>query len=556
MQYQSENKICQNCSGEFIIEPDDFSFYEKIKVPAPTFCPDCRLQRRLAFRNERNLCKENIISIYSPKSEYTVFCPKCWHGDGWNPLDYGLELDFSKPFLKQYHELDKRVPHIALVVENNINSPYVNFESDSKNSYLNVGGHENKDSAYNQYGLKSQDVFDNFVLINGEFCYENIFNEKAYKNFYSTFCFECRDTWFSFDCRNCSNIIGCSGLRHQNYCIFNKQVSKEEYENFVQEYLNGSRANYEKVKDMALAFWRSRPQRATLIEKSINCSGNLIKESKDCFHCFNVDKSENIKFCLYNLLLKDSYDLTSCWKTSLSYEMIASFGGVSNIKFSRFLLDQSNEVEYSTFVINGQYMFGCGYIKNNKYCILNKQYSKEEYFELVEKIKEHMNEMPYIDSKGRVYKYGEFFPIELSPFSYQDTVAYEFFPLNKEQILEKGFNMFDHEVNKNYNVEIITPPDTINEVDDNVLSKAIKCESTGKLFNVTKMELDFYRRFNLPLPKESPFTRHQRRLKFISEHMKIINRNCGKCNLIIDSIYLEKEFPIVYCEKCYQQEVY
>jgi len=33
----SQTKICQNCKKEFIIEPEDFEFYEKIKVPTPTF---------------------------------------------------------------------------------------------------------------------------------------------------------------------------------------------------------------------------------------------------------------------------------------------------------------------------------------------------------------------------------------------------------------------------------------------------------------------------------------------------------------------------------------
>ena len=35
----SETKNCQNCHTNFVIVPDDFSFYEKIKVPTPTFCP-------------------------------------------------------------------------------------------------------------------------------------------------------------------------------------------------------------------------------------------------------------------------------------------------------------------------------------------------------------------------------------------------------------------------------------------------------------------------------------------------------------------------------------
>ena len=56
---EQEIKVCQNCKKDFTIEPDDFAFYEKIKVPAPTFCPECRLQRRLAFRNERALYMGN-----------------------------------------------------------------------------------------------------------------------------------------------------------------------------------------------------------------------------------------------------------------------------------------------------------------------------------------------------------------------------------------------------------------------------------------------------------------------------------------------------------------
>jgi DNA-directed RNA polymerase subunit RPC12/RpoP len=66
-----ETKICQNCKNDFIIEPDDFLFYEKIKVPPPTFCPECRMVRRMIWRNCRSLfkrecgsCGKSIISMY------------------------------------------------------------------------------------------------------------------------------------------------------------------------------------------------------------------------------------------------------------------------------------------------------------------------------------------------------------------------------------------------------------------------------------------------------------------------------------------------------------
>ena len=67
-----ETKNCQQCKKSFEIESEDFDFYEKIGVPAPTFCPECRLIRRLTFRNDRTLykrtcemCNNDVISIYT-----------------------------------------------------------------------------------------------------------------------------------------------------------------------------------------------------------------------------------------------------------------------------------------------------------------------------------------------------------------------------------------------------------------------------------------------------------------------------------------------------------
>src|SRR3989344_9230676 len=114
---EKETKICQNCKTDFIIETDDFSFYEKMKVPPPTFCPDCRFQRRLLFRNNRVfykreclMCKKSMLSIYHPQNPYVIYCKECWLSDKWNPLDYGNDYDFSKPFFEQFHKLQKSVP--------------------------------------------------------------------------------------------------------------------------------------------------------------------------------------------------------------------------------------------------------------------------------------------------------------------------------------------------------------------------------------------------------------------------------------------------------------
>ena len=66
-----------------------------------------------------------------------------------------------------------------------------------------------------------------------------------------------------------------------------------------------------------------------------------------------------------------------------------------------------------------------------------------------------MNDMPYIDKKGRIYRYGEFFPSELSPFCYNETIAQEYFPLTKEEATEQGYKWKEKE-ERNYNIDIKT----------------------------------------------------------------------------------------------------
>ena len=121
----SKTRNCQNCKKDFVIEAEDFNFYEKIKVPSPTFCWECRHQRRLSFRNERvfykrncDLCGNSVVSRVSPDKTYKMYCTKCWWSDKWDPKDYGMEIDFSRPFLEQWKELFFKVPHISIFNSN------------------------------------------------------------------------------------------------------------------------------------------------------------------------------------------------------------------------------------------------------------------------------------------------------------------------------------------------------------------------------------------------------------------------------------------------------
>jgi hypothetical protein len=207
-------------------------------------------------------------------------------------------------------------------------------------------------------------------------------------------------------------------------------------------------------------------------------------------------------------------------------------------------------------------LFGCVGLQKKQYCILNKQYTKEEYEALVPKIIEHMNEMPYIDKKQRIFKYGEFFPAEILFFPYNDTLAFSYFPMTKDEALTEGYVWEDPE-EKNYKVTLETEkiPDHIKDLKNEILNELIECAHKGQCscrcttaFKITKQELDFYRANNIPMPRLCHNCRHVRRTKN-QRSMKLWNRKCAKCQSDIETSYAPERPEIVYCESCYNNEV-
>ncbi|MCX6733087.1 MAG: zinc-ribbon domain containing protein, partial [Candidatus Roizmanbacteria bacterium] len=113
----SETKKCQKCKEEFTIEPDDFAFYESMKVPSPARCPSCRMIRRMGWHGERILykrdcdfTKESVITFYHPDSPHKIYKQEIWWSDKWDPKSYGQDYDFSKPFFDQWGKLFAKVP--------------------------------------------------------------------------------------------------------------------------------------------------------------------------------------------------------------------------------------------------------------------------------------------------------------------------------------------------------------------------------------------------------------------------------------------------------------
>ena len=567
---QSENKICQNCKQDFTIELDDFGFYEKIKVPPPTFCPECRSVRRMTSTNERvlyfrkcDLTGDRILSMYPENSPFPVYHPKDWYSDKWDAYQYGMEYDFSKPFFEQFKELQKKVPRMALVRQGqSINSEYTHRVHDMKNSFMVFRMTGSVDSLYCYVGKNITDCVDCLSIWDCQSCYECIDCNNSYKIRFSEECHDCRDSFFLYACRDCSNCVGCVNLISQSYCIFNKKYNKEEYFEKLNELKLNTTAGIAKFEKQFKEFRKKFPCRAIHSLKANSVSGNwLVKcqNVKNSFGCLNV-KDGKYLFWIFNA--EDCMDYFQ-WGNSaeLVYESENCGINVSRIYFCTQCWMGAHDLYYCDSCPGSSYCFGCIGLKKGEYSILNKKYTKEEYEKLMPKIIKHMKEMPYVDKNKIEYRFGENFPDELSPFAYNETAAIDFYPLTKKEAIEKGYRWKEKEkINYTSTIKGSDLPETISEVSGSILDEVIECAEKDQpysvgAFRITLNELSFYRKMDLPIPRVCFDVRHTHRLQKRAP-FRILRRKCSKCDIEVETVYDENYAPIIYCEKCYQQEVY
>ncbi len=586
-----ETRTCQNCKNSFEIEPEDFGFYEKIKVPPPTFCSSCRLQRRLAFRNERVLFRrkddasgKDILSGFPPDMPFPVYERDYWWSDAWDPMQYGREFDETRPFLNQFRELMNTVPHSSRSVVNLVNSEYTDQAGYLKNCYLCFNCDYVEDSTYVIRGNTSKDCCDALQVQGAELCYDSALIDKSSWVFYSEDCESSTDIWFSKQCVGCTDCFGCVGLRQKKYHIWNQPYTKEEYKKKLEEMRLDSRESIARLKEEAHRFWLKFPSKYYRGIRNVNSSGEMLNDTKNARDCWWVTDSQDSRYCqaLY-LRSADCYDYT-VWGNQATrvYEALTCGEEVDSLKFCFDCFMSCRNLEHCMSCISSSDLFGCVGLKKKQYCILNKQYAKEEYESLREKIIAQMNTMPYLSPRRGggepiPYRYGEFFPPEFSPFAYNETMLQDTFPLTKEEAAAKGYAWREPEKREfQTTIEGSDLPDRLSDVKDEVLKEIIGCTACGRAYRIVPAELQFHRRIGAPLPNRCPDCRHAERFKFINPP-KFFRRGCAcagggdgtgtyanttthfhgaeRCPNSFETAYAPDRPDIVYCEQCYQAEV-
>lgn len=566
-------QACRQCQSAFEITDADRAFLakmtptfagKKFPIPDPTLCPDCREQRRQAAVNQLHLYKRTcgktgkpIVSNFHPSSPYVIYAQDVWWEDGWDGLQYGHDFDFSRPFFEQYRELCLTVPHPSLMTgyQYDENCDYTNYAGKNKNCYLLFDADENRDCYYSCSINSCVNCMDCLRARRCELCYGVIDAVNCYGSSFLQDCDNCSGSMFLKNCTGCTNCIMCVNLKTKEYHVENKPVTKEEFEQIrsqlsLRSALESAQQHFNRLKTQF-------PQKYMHSLQCENVSGDYLLNSKNAYRCYDSEQLHDCRYMFQAFMpVKDSMDCEQCGDGELFLECSNYGYNTHFVTFGHSCLENT-DCHYSTFCFHCKNVFGCCGLKRKQYCVFNKQYTKEEYEQLVSKIIEHTKSTPPRSdgaTEGQAGEYGEFFPITDSRFAYNESLAQDWYPLTKEQALERGYGWRDDE-EKATAPQTYVVPDSIGDVSDDILSAVLVCADTGRQFKIIEQELAFYRNQQLPIPSTC-FLARQAKRRSIRNPRILFDRTCMKCQKPIETTYAPDRPETVYCEQCYLEAVY
>ena len=393
----------------------------------------------------------------------------------------------------------------------NDNCNYADIAIGSKNCYLSYAV-VNCENVFYSESVKdgSRNVYNSLMVLDGS---ENIYAcSSVFRSFNIFFSHFVTDSSFIRASRNmqwCIECICCHDLEHASYCIENVAYTPEEYLEFKNKYL----------QKLTLKQPGSPSREAEVFARACEqVSGNYLVESHDIDTGYFVFRTEYAR----NVVLGGSvdgnthlYDVFGCGAPRADYFYAVMWGwSFAEQVYCSSHINGGSHVFYSYFLESCSYCLGCVWLQNKSFCILNKQYTKEERHEKVNEIFERM------EKEGTL---GDFFPWSMSPFYFNDTAAYLIDDsFTKEEVEAEGYLWRDEEVRVDIpeGVEIVkvsqlgeyegwrdSPLAPLKEggsaswwIDPEILNRVIQDEQ-GNVYRIVKMEYDFLIKHGLPLPR-------------------------------------------------------
>lgn len=552
------SRICPQSGIAFEVTAQDLAFYEKASpqingqgepLPAPTLAPQLRAMRRAAWRNSNNLYRrrcdlsgQSVISGYPADAPYPIYATERWWGDSWNPLASGAEFDFQRPFFEQFQELMWRAPRPALMNRDAENSEYCNYAGENKNCYMaNNGSWYNQGCLFGEAYLHCIDCLDCSYLRKSELCYSAICSEQLYDCAFIANSFNSANCYFSFNLRSCQDCFLCSNLRNKRGYILNKPASSEAIARLRQ--MMRTAEGLAELQRRYGELYTSSLHPATQQINCEECSGEYLANSKNVTESYLVGSIRDGRFLIHCDEGNDMWDccLSGYGNTELYLETVSSGAGGRHAMFCSGSWG-SSEVLYCDTVMSCKNCFGCVGLQRQEYCILNKQFSKEGYFERVAQIIQHMR---------KTGEWGEFFPASIAPHAYNESAASDFYPLEREEALRLGYRWREATVERSEG-ELSAVPASIDLATDDTSEQTFVCSESDKRFRIPRAELALLRKFGIAPSWNAPELRRVRRGRARNQP-QLWSRACAECGETITTSFAPARAERVGCERCYRR---
>ncbi|MBT3865032.1 hypothetical protein HOE67_01570 [Candidatus Peregrinibacteria bacterium] len=289
-------------------------------------------------------------------------------------------------FLDEFRQLRLDTPRIALINPKCVNSDYVNQCYNDKNCYLCFGSDFNEDSMYCKWVNYSRDLVDSSFCENCELCYQCLDCVKCFDSMFLQDCEGSDACFLGYDLKGCRNCFGCVGLRRKENYIFNKSCLGKD------EYLERVAVLKEDLDEAHREFTKLRYETPVLYSRMLHCedsTGDYLLNSKNCRECYDVQEGWDLTYMTQAYRTKDSMDCFCVGDVEQCYECMGLVTS-TNLQFCGATCVDCSDLEYCELCYSCHDCFGCVSLQRKRHCILNKQYSREEYFSRVTEIKAQM----------------------------------------------------------------------------------------------------------------------------------------------------------------------
>lgn len=594
---------CKYCNEQFAIYDIEKKLYDKHSFKYCETCPLCTFKLQNIFFNDRNFYKnkdsetwENLISIIYEWYKWKIIEANRYRdlisNDLW--LDYARELteDIFKEFKNLYDGFPKPSRLIYPDLENSI---YSTHSWRSKNVYLSWSVFLwSEDVYYSQRVVShSKNVFYSFNILESTNIYNSSTVWNSYNIFHSFNVWISSDLYFCYDMYNCKDCLLCCNQVNSKYKIFNKQYDKSDFENSKKEILKKLKTvSWYKILEKEFQEFLDK----NYISESLNtnrCEKTLWDSTFWSYNTINSYICAWTKDCINILTTWDCeedkvinvFNCSESWTSCENCAWSSSFWNwIYNCFFSFWVTSNNKNIYYCYYLSSCEECMFCIWLQSKKYCILNKQYQKEKYFEIKDLL---------IKKLKKDNLWWEEFPYDFSIFPYNDTLSYDYFKVNKvinfswdEEIIDKNSiwtvkiledkfisdaildlwgekslkikwrtTQKDITIPEDYKIATSEEIENIDVVDENILSKVILCPETNNPFKIVKKELEFLKKKWLCISlyhQDFYFKNHISRRPI----WKLYEAVCDNCKKDILSIYKTKPKYKVFCPECYMKKVF